>query len=66
MVNFVEETGVGGFEHLIDLDSEIWLELEVIDQPAFAFVNDDGSIEVNIGALGEEELTARAQALLDA
>ncbi len=65
MVNFVEETGVGNFDHLIDADGTIWQELVVTDQPAFAFVNDNGEIDVNVGALGEEELTARIQELID-
>ncbi len=65
MVDFVEETGVGNFDHLIDADGTIWQELVVTDQPAFAFVNDNGEIDVTIGALGEEELTARIQELID-
>lgn len=64
MVAFVEDTGVGGFEHLIDADGLVWQELGVFDQPAFAFINDDGTVEVNVGALGEEELTNRLQALI--
>ena len=65
MVDFVDETGVGGFEHLIDADGIIWSELGVFDQPAFAFVDDDGSVEVFVGALGEDGLTERLQALID-
>ncbi len=64
MVDFVEETGVGNFEHFIDADGAIWEALSVTDQPAFAFVNDNGEIDVNVGALGEEELTNRIEALL--
>ncbi len=64
MVDFVDETGVGGFEHLIDADGLIWEELGVTDQPAFAFVNDDGTVDVHVGALGGEELTSRLEALI--
>ncbi len=64
MVDFVEETGVGEFDHLIDADGVIWEELGVFDQPAFAFVNDNGEVDVNVGALGEEELTSRLEALI--
>ena len=66
MVDFVDETGVGNFDHLIDADGVIWQELGIFDQPAFAFINDDGAVDVNVGALGEEELTNRLQALIDA
>ncbi len=65
MVDFVDETGVGAFDHWIDTDGAIWAELGVFDQPAFAFINDDGTVEVNVGALGEEGLTERLQALID-
>lgn len=65
MADFVEETGVGNFEHLIDAESEIWVALGVNDQPAVAFVNDTGTITVHVGALGEEALTAAVQDLID-
>ncbi len=65
MVDFVDETGVEAFQHLIDPEGVIWQELEVFDQPAFAFVNDNGEVDVNVGALGEEELTRRLQDLID-
>lgn len=65
MEDFVNDNAVGDFEHLIDLDGVIWSDLEIFDQPAFAFVNDDGSIEVNIGSFEEAELAERVQALID-
>ena len=65
MVDFVEDNLVGDFEHLIDIDGAIWQELDVFDQPAFAFVNDNGEVEVNVGSFEQEELTERVQALID-
>jgi len=65
MEAFVEDTGVTGFEHLIDTESAIWEALGVFDQPAFAFVDDDGTVDVHVGALGEGELTSRVEALRD-
>ena len=65
MADFVSDNAVGDFEHLIDIDGVIWSELEIFDQPAFAFVNDDGTIDVNVGSFEQEELTARVQALID-
>ena len=65
MEDFVNDNAVGDFEHLIDLDGVIWSQLEIFDQPAFAFVNDDGSVEVNIGSFEEAELAERVQALID-
>ncbi len=65
MIDFVEETNVGAFDHWIDIDGAIWSELNVFDQPAFAFINDDGTVEVNVGALGEEGLAERLEALIN-
>ena len=65
MVRFVEEEEVGAFEHFIDIDAAIWAELGVFDQPAFAFVNDNGDVEVNVGSFEQEELAARVQELID-
>ncbi len=65
MESFVDDNAVGAFDHLIDIDGVIWSELEIFDQPAFAFVNDDGSIDVNIGSFEEAELAERVQALID-
>ena len=64
MERFVNDAGVGGFEHLIDANSAVWRELEVWDQPAWAFVNDDGTVDVNVGALDSDELSSRIEELL--
>ena len=65
MQAFVEDNLVGEFDHLIDIDGVIWSELDIFDQPAFAFVNDNGEVEVNVGSFEQEELAARVQALID-
>ena len=65
MASFVEDNAVGNFEHLIDIEGVIWSELNIFDQPAFAFVNDDGSVDVNVGSFDQVELAARVQALID-
>ncbi len=66
MRRFVTNNGVGAFPHLADLDGEVWEAFGVGSQPAFAFVNDDGSVEIVIGAMGETGLTDRMNALIDA
>lgn len=65
MEDFVADNAVGAFEHLIDAQGIIWSELEIFDQPAFAFVNDDGTVDVNVGSFEEAELAERVQALID-
>ncbi len=61
---FVEDTGVGGFEHVVDATGEIWSAFGVFAQPAFAFIDADGNAEVVSGSLSREELQSRARALL--
>lgn len=63
MEEFVAETGVDGFDHLADEDSEIWTTYGVTSQPAFVFINDDGSTETLISGLGLDGLTERVEAL---
>lgn len=66
MERFVEETGTGGFTHVVDGDGSIWSQFEVIDQPAFAFIGADGEVDdVHIGPLGAERLTERFTTLRD-
>ena len=61
---FVDEFGVGGFPHLADVTATVWAEYDVTSQPAFAFINDDGSADVVVGALGEDGLRERLDALV--
>lgn len=63
MEGFVSEFGVGGFEHIADENGEIWARYGVTSQPAFAFVNNDGSSETLISSLGLDGLTERVEAL---
>ena len=63
MEEFVAEFGVGGFEHIADEDVEIWKAYNITSQPAFVFINDDGTSETLISSLGLEGLTARVEAL---
>ena len=65
MAAFVAETGVEGIDHIADLDGSIWAGYEVVSQPAFAFVDDDdGTVEVHVGALGADGLSDRIDDLL--
>lgn len=61
---FVEDTGTGGFVHVVDSDGSLWQRFGVIAQPAFAFVAADGSVQVFAGALGGDALRERAESLV--
>lgn len=63
MKTFVSDTGIENFSQLADPDAEVWSVFGVASQPAFAFINADGSIEVVQGSLDEAEILERAATL---
>ncbi|MGI9577796.1 MAG: redoxin domain-containing protein [Microthrixaceae bacterium] len=63
MAGFVSDTGTESLRHIVDSDGAIWRDFGIIGQPAFAFVNDDGTAEVFVGGLGKEQLVERMNAL---
>lgn len=63
MRSFVQDTGTGDLQHLVDGDGSLWQRFRVVSQPSFAFVGADGSVELFAGALGGDELRSRASAL---
>lgn len=66
MARFVADTGTGGLTHVIDADGSIWSSYRVFAQPAYAFIDDSGSVQVFVGALGEDALVERMTALAEA
>ena len=66
MQAFVADLGVDAFPHIADLELAIWDRYDVRSQPAFVFINDDGSVETVIGAMGESGLMDKIDALLAA
>ncbi|GAB7191178.1 hypothetical protein NUM3379_18850 [Kineococcus sp. NUM-3379] len=56
MTGFVEELGLEGFPHVVDADGSLWQRFGVTAQPAHAFVDDSGEIEVTRGLMGAEQL----------
>lgn len=57
---------VDGFEHIADPNIAVWREFGITSQPAFVFINDDGTSESRIGAMGLEGLTSRIVELIAA
>jgi hypothetical protein len=62
--SFISNFGVDGFEHIVDTDGSLWSEFDVASQPAFAFINDDGTVEVVNGAMGLESITTKLDELI--
>ena len=67
MEAFVSDTDTGGIEHVVDDDGSIWRSFGVTSQPAFAFIDADGTVvDVQVGALGEDDLVQRMRSLSSA
>jgi thiol-disulfide isomerase/thioredoxin len=60
---FVDDHGVGGFQHVYDTDGSIWELFGVTGQPAFAYVDDDGTFTVQAGGIGKWDVLKNAQEL---
>lgn len=63
MQQFVDQYPVKGFSHLADTDGAVWAKFGVTQQPAYAFVSADGTIDVVRGSLPEAALTERVTSL---
>ncbi len=64
VTQFVQDTGVGNVTHVIDDGGDIWLGFGVPTQPAFAFIDDDGSVQLVVGRQGQESLSEVAERLI--
>jgi thiol-disulfide isomerase/thioredoxin len=64
--DFVDDTGTGSLTHVADLGGDIWSAFGVYGQPAFAFIDDDGTVEVFIGGMGGDALAERVAELVAA
>jgi thiol-disulfide isomerase/thioredoxin len=62
---FVDEHGVGGFRHVYDTDGSLWELFGVTGQPAFAYVDDDGTFTVQQGGIGKWDILRNAQELAE-
>ncbi|MBT2390729.1 redoxin domain-containing protein [Streptomyces sp. ISL-1] len=60
---FVKDYKVTAFEHVADLDGTVWKRFGVTQQPAYAFVDDSGKVEVIRGELGEKALADKVAEL---
>lgn len=63
MKQFVATYKMGGFTHLADLDGAVWRHFGVTQQPAFAFIAADASVQVVKGTLSEQDLDSRLSTL---
>lgn len=65
MNSFVTENGVDGFDHVADLNGELWRVFGVSAQPSYVFINDDGTIQRHIGGMASSDLVAQLEELIE-
>ena len=53
---FVAETETSSLTHVADVPGDVWRQFEVVAQPTFVFIDDDGRTQTFAGALSEEAL----------
>lgn len=63
MKEFVDKHKLNGFTQLADADGTVWAKFGVTQQPAFAFIQPDGTIDVVKGPLAEPDLARRVTGL---
>ncbi|MBA3338949.1 MAG: redoxin domain-containing protein [Geodermatophilaceae bacterium] len=63
MQAFVDDYGVSAFTHLADVDGSIWSRFGITRQPAYAFIDASGHVEVVRGVLGESGLADKVAEL---
>jgi thiol-disulfide isomerase/thioredoxin len=56
MKAFVRDYRLGSFKHIADTDGSVWQRFGVVHQPAHAFIDESGDIEVVRGVMGPDEL----------
>lgn len=56
MQAFVADTETSALTHVADVSGEVWRQFEVVAQPTFVFVDDDGRTQTFAGALSEAAL----------
>ncbi len=64
MQAFIDRHGLSGFDHVVDDDGSIWQRFGIVSQPAWIFVDDDGTARSLVGILGEDGLTAEIDRLV--
>jgi thiol-disulfide isomerase/thioredoxin len=63
MQEFVAKYHLDSFENIADVDASVWTGFDIFAQPAFAFIRPDGTVNLVLGTLSEQDLEARARSL---
>jgi len=63
MESFVSDYGLGDITQIVDADGSLWSTFGVPSQPAFALINDDGTVTTVQGSLGMQGILDAANEL---
>lgn len=63
MADFVARHGLGFVPHAVDEDGSLWADFGVRGQPAWVFVDKQGRSSIVFGALSDDDLEARLDAI---
>ena len=66
MQAFVDETGAASITHVADVPGDVWRAFEVVAQPTFVFVDDDGRTQTFSGGLPQAALVDAMKQLAQA
>lgn len=61
---FIDDRGVGAFPHIADESGEVWSNFDVRSQPAFVFIDDDGTVVDSTSSLSESGIAERLDQLI--
>jgi peroxiredoxin len=62
MQAFVDQHSLD-FPHAVDTDGSLWARFGVTAQPAWAFIDDSGTVDVRFGSIPTDELESILQEL---
>ena len=63
MEEFVARHGLGSLPHAVDDDGSLWADFGVRGQPAWVFIDRNGTTTLVFGALSEDALKERLDAI---
>jgi thiol-disulfide isomerase/thioredoxin len=63
MRGFVDRFGLGSFPHIADEDLAVWQRFGVVEQPSYAFITADGTVETVTRQLYRDDLREKVRAL---
>lgn len=61
---FIDARGVSGFPHIADEAGDVWGAFDILSQPAFVFIDDDGTIAATTGSLGANGIAEQLDSLI--